>query len=182
MSGMISEAQVVRNLAELVRMIPELKESLPAGCEQAAFWRTRLNRNAATRRLMLVLRELPAFTDRAPKRRTPAAWRTLFSEGYGGVALAVLREVITLSNRKPVRRPPIRRWRDAYGKDEKMQRIRPVESNAWLPNPHRGTTTFQRFQGDPLYAAWNSSDTQANGIFLRVRRRRQREIHSAHHA
>ena len=159
MSEIIGEAQVVRNLAELVRRMPELKESLPAGCERAAFWRARLNRNAATRRLMQVLRELPAFTDRAPKRRTPAAWRALFNEGFGGVARAVLREVITLANRKPVQRPPLRRWRDAYGPNEKSQRVRPVESNAWLPNPHRGTTTFQRFQGDPLYAAWNWSDT-----------------------
>ena len=159
MSGIISEAQVLHNILELVRAMPDLKASLPEGCDQQSFWRMRLNRNDATRRLMLVLRELPAFNERAPKRRTPAAWRAVFSEGFGGVALTVLREVVTLSNRTPAKRPPIRRWRDAYGPAEKIQRIRPVESDAWLPNPHRGTTTFQRFQGDPLFAAWNWSDT-----------------------
>jgi hypothetical protein len=44
-----------------------------------------------------------------------------------------------------------KRWRDAFHKDEVLQRVRPPESRAYLPNPHRGTTTFQRFNGDPLY-------------------------------
>lgn len=61
--------------------------------------------------------------------------------------------------RQRLRRPPLRRWRDAYGPDERVQRVRPVESDAWLPNPHRGIVTFQRFQGDPLYASlfWNDT-------------------------
>ena len=168
-TGLISETQVLRNILELVRAMPELKAALPEGCEQVSFWRRHLNRSAATRRLMLVLRELPAFNERAPKHRTPAAWRALFGEGYGGVALTVLREVITLSNHKPAKRPPIRCWRDAYGPNEKIQRIRPVESDAWLPNPHRGTTTFQRFQGDPLFAAWNWSDTHGPMDFPSVK-------------
>ena len=51
---------------------------------------------------------------------------------------------------KPVKRPAIRVWRDAFGKDEVVQRVRPKESFDYIPNPHRGTTTFQRFQGDAL--------------------------------
>lgn len=43
-----------------------------------------------------------------------------------------------------------RRWRDKFGEGEVIQRVRPEETDAWLPNPHRGTTTFQRFQGDPV--------------------------------
>ncbi len=157
--GLISEAQVVRNILELLRAIPDLKKSLPVDCEQASFWRKRLNQNAATRRILLLLREMPGFTERAPKRRTPAAWQALFSEGVGDGLLRVLRQVIESADYKPVKRPSLRRWRDAYGPDEVIQRIRPVESNAWLPNPHRGTTTYQRFQGDPLYAAWSWYDT-----------------------
>ncbi|HUU43447.1 MAG TPA: DUF4832 domain-containing protein [Planctomycetota bacterium] len=42
-------------------------------------------------------------------------------------------------------------WRDAFGPEETQQRVRPVESGEYLRNPHKGTTTFQRFNGDPLY-------------------------------
>lgn len=47
-------------------------------------------------------------------------------------------------------------WRKDFGPNEVTQRVRPEESSDYLPNPHRGTTTFQRFQGDPLYpgAQW----------------------------
>ena len=43
------------------------------------------------------------------------------------------------------------RWRDVFGKKEVIQRVRPEESFDYVPNPNRGTTTFQRFNGDPLY-------------------------------
>jgi hypothetical protein len=42
------------------------------------------------------------------------------------------------------------RWRDQFGPAETVQRVRPKESQAYLANPHRGTTTFQRFNGDPV--------------------------------
>jgi len=41
-------------------------------------------------------------------------------------------------------------WRDGFGKDEVLQRIRPVATGAFLNNPHKGIVTFQRFAGDPL--------------------------------
>lgn len=41
-------------------------------------------------------------------------------------------------------------WRDAFGKDEVVQRIRPAHTTDFLNNPHKGTATFQRFNGDPL--------------------------------
>lgn len=40
-------------------------------------------------------------------------------------------------------------WRDAFGSGETIQRVRPRENFAYLRNPHRGTATFQRFNGDP---------------------------------
>ena len=43
------------------------------------------------------------------------------------------------------------RWRSMFGPDEVVQRVRPTESTDYLPNPHRGTATFQHFNGDPLY-------------------------------
>ena len=51
-------------------------------------------------------------------------------------------------------------WRQAFGPDEVIQRVRPQESDAYLANPHRGTTTFQRFNGDPLFPGltWNDRE------------------------
>ncbi len=51
-------------------------------------------------------------------------------------------------------------WRDLFAKDEVIQRVRPTETDRWLGNPHRGTTTFQRLNGDPLYPdkRWNDSE------------------------
>ena len=52
------------------------------------------------------------------------------------------------------------RWRDAFHKDEVLQRVRPQESQDYLPNPHRGTTTFQRFNGDDLYPGLHWDDSK----------------------
>lgn len=41
-------------------------------------------------------------------------------------------------------------WRDGFGPGETIQRVRPRESFEYLHNPHRGTATFQRFEGDPV--------------------------------
>ncbi|MFB3893699.1 MAG: DUF4832 domain-containing protein [Phycisphaerae bacterium] len=51
-------------------------------------------------------------------------------------------------------------WRDAFGKDEVIQRIRPEHTTEYLNNPHKGTATFQRFNGDPLAEnlGWNDAD------------------------
>jgi hypothetical protein len=54
---------------------------------------------------------------------------------------------------------PARTWRAAFGPQEVIQRIRPEHTDGELLNPHRGTATFQRFNGDPLYpgTAWNDA-------------------------
>ena len=54
---------------------------------------------------------------------------------------------------------PTTRWRDAFGPEEVIQRVRPRVSTVDLCNPHKGTTTFQRFNGDPLYPGliWDDS-------------------------
>jgi len=61
-----------------------------------------------------------------------------------------------------------RTWRDAFGPNERHQRVRPTESFDYIPNPHRGTTTFQRFQGDALYPGDRSSDTDGPTVFKRA--------------
>src|SRR5512146_178866 len=48
-------------------------------------------------------------------------------------------------------------WRSVFASTEYLQRVRPKEYKGQLLNPHKGTTTFQRFNGDPLYEGnrWN---------------------------
>lgn len=38
-----------------------------------------------------------------------------------------------------------------YAKGEPYRKVRPVESDEYLGNPHKGLQTFQHFNGDPLY-------------------------------
>jgi len=49
-------------------------------------------------------------------------------------------------------------WRSKFHPEEVIQRVRPTESFEYLDNPHRGTTTFQRFNGDKLYPGLRWSD------------------------
>jgi len=49
-------------------------------------------------------------------------------------------------------------WRKPFASKEVIQRVRPTESDEYLYNPHKGTTTFQRFNGDPLYPGNRWSD------------------------
>lgn len=49
-------------------------------------------------------------------------------------------------------------WRNQFGPDEVIQRVRPTESRAYIANLHRGTTTFQRFNGDPVTPDWRWDD------------------------
>lgn len=56
-------------------------------------------------------------------------------------------------------------WRKKFGPGEVIQRVRPRESHADLGNPHKGTTTFQRFNGDPLYAGNRWDDRTAPAEF-----------------
>ncbi|HTL52551.1 MAG TPA: DUF4832 domain-containing protein [Planctomycetota bacterium] len=53
-----------------------------------------------------------------------------------------------------------RGWRAGFGPNEVIQRVRPVESFKYLGNPHKGTTTFQRFNGDELNPglSWNDRE------------------------
>ena len=52
-------------------------------------------------------------------------------------------------------------WRTQFAPGQVIQRVRPKESFAYLGNPHKGTTTFQRFNGDPLYPGTSWDDRGA---------------------
>jgi hypothetical protein len=54
----------------------------------------------------------------------------------------------------------MKNWRKAFGPDEIIQRVRPDHTDDYLNNPHKGTATFQRFNGDPIYpgTGWNDSE------------------------
>lgn len=60
-------------------------------------------------------------------------------------------------------------WRTPFHPDEVIQRVRPTQSDEYLFNPHKGTTTFQRFNGDPLNPglSWSDSDGPEVGGFLK---------------
>lgn len=188
----ISEPQVITRILQILKAFPEIAGNLPAGSAQAGYWRRAFHQNERAERLLTVFRELPLFTCLAPRAATRAAWLKVLEPQHGirshielpgqsidivknGVPMPVstlasfLQQVISTAEKKPVKRKPIRRWRDQYGPHEKIQRVRPTESNAYLPNPHRGTTTFQQFQGDEPYRGWGTSDTHGPSEFTHTR-------------
>ncbi|HYE07006.1 MAG TPA: DUF4832 domain-containing protein [Planctomycetota bacterium] len=65
----------------------------------------------------------------------------------------------------PTSTPNDRSWRAGFSPDQTIQRVRPAEDHGWLPNPHRGTTTFQRFNGDKLYPGLAWSDREGPLVF-----------------
>jgi len=58
---------------------------------------------------------------------------------------------------KSERVKPCAPWRRGFAANQTIQRVRPKEKRDYVLNPHKGTTTFQRFNGDPLYEGnrWN---------------------------
>ena len=149
----LSTRQVIDRIMQVIEALPDAVQDSPAHMKTRKHWEKTLSpRNKCAQPMLEVLQELPAFTDLAPKANTRAAWEKLFTPRYLGPeqVLYLLRDVEAIANFKPVKRSSIRTWRDAFGKDEVVQRVRPKESFAYIPNPHRGTTTFQRFQGDAL--------------------------------
>jgi hypothetical protein len=75
-------------------------------------------------------------------------------------AAAILALAAFASAQEPAAIPP-EKWRTQFAKHEVIQRVRPKEFKGYLANPHRGTATFQRFNGDPLYPGERWSDAVA---------------------
>ncbi len=160
----LTSKQVIDRILSLLAAMPDVAKTMPQGCQTKAFWQELFGRNARTRRLMETFQELPAFTEQAPTKA--ARWREVFDKDYPGTlavklpeAMLTLQAVIKAAEAPKPKRIAMKRWRDGYDATQEIQRVRPVESDEYIHNPHRGTTTFQRFQGDPTYAAWATSDT-----------------------
>lgn len=162
----ISPDEVIDRILDLLSAIPELAEDLPEGCRTKGFWKELFARNAQTARLLEMFQELPAFTEQAPAGGDAAGWRKLMEKDYKGPrwlliaqASGILMQAVAAGNEKPYPKGPFKYWRDRFDASQTVQRVRPTETDEYLHNPHRGTTTFQRFQGDGTYAAWFTSDT-----------------------
>jgi hypothetical protein len=158
-SGKLTNKQVVDRIMDVVEALPDLVKDLPDHLKSRKHWqKTFAGNSPRAAHVMEVLRELPAFTNHAPKSK--AGWAKVFARHMGLEQVAqTLREIHAIANVKPVKRRPIVYWRDAFGKDEVVQRVRPQESSGYIHNPHRGTTTFQRFQGEDTYPSFITSDT-----------------------
>ncbi|MBA2480742.1 MAG: DUF4832 domain-containing protein [Planctomycetes bacterium] len=160
--------QVIDRLMEVIDALPEVVADLPEKLRARAHWERLLApRNPRGARVMEVLRELPAFTNHAPKgKRTKAAWARVFRRHMGLEQVrGMLLEWHAIASVTDAVRPRIRRWRDEFGPQEIVQRVRPIEHDDYIHNPHRGTTTFQRFQGEDTYPATITADTYGPTAF-----------------
>lgn len=160
-SGVLTTKQVIDRIMQVVEALPETVKELPEPLRSRKHWeKTLASSNKRAEPVLEVLRELPAFTNHAPKASTAAAWTKVFEKHMGLYQVAhTLKEADQIANFKPVKRRIVSHWRDAFGPKETVQRVRPEESFGYIPNPHRGTTTFQRFQGEDTYPSFITSDT-----------------------
>ena len=163
LKGEVSPGASAAGTFDVTAALPELPEYLTSRKHwQKSFAPS--NKRAA--QVLEVLSELPAFTNHAPKSNTPAAWAKVFEKHMGLEQVpGMLREIHAIANQKPAERRRVVRWRDRFGVNELVQRVRPAESFDYIHNPHRGTTTFQRFQGEDTYPSFVTSDTHGPVTF-----------------
>ena len=152
--------QVINYIMQLVKFFPEVLEKYPENYKERSTWVKAFKNGEPGKRMLNALQQLPAFTYMAPGRPSRAAWAKVFEKHIGIEQIGLmLNEAYKNASFKPIKRKKIKYWRDAYGAGEVVQRVRPEESNDYIPNPHRGTATFQRFQGEPIYPSIISADT-----------------------
>ncbi|OGF49043.1 MAG: hypothetical protein A2044_01515, partial [Candidatus Firestonebacteria bacterium GWA2_43_8] len=156
----LTDKQVVDKIMSLVKYLPDAVKNLPDKLKDRSTWEKVFNGGKEARQAMDILREIPAFTYMAPKKESTAAWAKVFSKHMGLAQVqGMLQGTYKHANTKPTKRRKIRYWRDTFGKSEVVQRVRPEESDEYIHNPHRGTTTFQRFQGEAIYPSFITADT-----------------------
>jgi hypothetical protein len=161
----LTNTQVVDRIMEIVEALPDAVKDLPEYLKSRAHWqKTFTAGNERGARVLEAIKELPAFTNHAPKSK--AQWPKVFARHMGIEQVAqTLRQIHGIANVKTLRRPRVVYWRDKFGKQEKVQRVRPAESFGYIHNPHRGTTTFQRFQGEDTYPSFITADTYGPTTF-----------------
>ena len=158
--------QVINYIMQLVKFFPEVLEKYPENYKERSTWVKVFKNGEPGKRMLNVLQQLPAFTYMTPKKSSRAAWAKVFEKHMGIEQIGLmLKEAYVNASFKPIKRKKIKYWRDAYGAGEVVQRVRPEESNEYIPNPHRGTATFQRFQGEPTYPSIISADTFGPVVF-----------------
>lgn len=170
-SGKLSESQVIERLIHLLKAFPDAGKGLPGNAGTQAYWRRFFSSSERASRLLEAYRELPLFIRVKSRGARRTDWLAVLKKDFpltsetcpsqvGEVIRRVLAATMNLS-------PPqkLQYWRDHFGATEVVQRVRPLESNAYLHNPHRGTATFQRFQGDDVYSTWLWSDTHGPTVF-----------------
>ena len=158
--GKLTRKQVIGRIMSIVKLLPETVQNLPGKFRERSYWEKIFAKGEDAKHMLEVLQELPAFTYMAPKKPSKEAWIKVFEKHMGLRQIpGMLRQISNHMSFMPVKRKKIRYWRDAFGKEEVVQRIRPVEFGEYIPNPHRGTTTFQRFQGEAVYPSFITADT-----------------------
>jgi hypothetical protein len=150
---------VIARMVELAKLFPNVKQLQGKKATTVAFWKKFFNTNDQTRRALEALREAPLLTSQAPKRGDGEALKKAWTAPFGNLFEMFVGDLARMATQTPLPPKKLKYWRERFGPEEWVQRVRPVESNEYLPNPHRGTTTFQRFQGDPLYGMHFWSDT-----------------------
>ncbi|MBN1808955.1 MAG: DUF4832 domain-containing protein [Planctomycetes bacterium] len=168
--GKISPDALIARILDFFKVFPGLARQVPPERLTKAFWKKTFASGPDARRMLELLRELPAFTNLAPKSRSRAAWERVLVPPTDPESFAVrLSQLASVSRRKTRRPGTVTRWRDKFGPNETVQRVRPGVSDEYIPNPHRGTTTFQRFQGDDTYPSYITSDTHGPVEFKSVK-------------
>ncbi|OGF50948.1 MAG: hypothetical protein A2231_06650 [Candidatus Firestonebacteria bacterium RIFOXYA2_FULL_40_8] len=156
----LTRNQVVDRIMSVIKHLPEAVKELPEDFKTRSYWEGVFKNGEPAERIMEVLRELPAFTYMVPKNPSRKSWIKVFEKHMGLRQVPeMLRKISAYARFTPVKRKRIKYWRDAFGKGEAIQRVRPVESDEYIHNPHRGTTTFQRFQGEAVYPSFITGDT-----------------------
>ncbi len=158
--------QVIDCIMELIKYLPETVKNLPEEMLQRNFWANNFKKSGRAQTTLQTLQELPAFTYMRPGKGSTKTWTKVLEKHMGvGQVETFLKSLKTYLFFTPLERKTPKYWRDAYGPNEVVQRVRPEESDDWLPNPHRGTATFQRFQGEPVYPTIVTADTNGPVTF-----------------
>ena len=140
----LTRKQIVDRIMQVIEALPESVKDLPDYLKSRKHWEQTLSdKNKRAVHALEMLQELPAFTNQAPKASTTKAWTQVFSRHMGLQQVpGTLREIHGIANQKDAERKPIKRWRDAFGSEEKVQRVRPRETDAYIHNPHRARQPF----------------------------------------
>src|SRR5438105_3965187 len=80
----LTPTQVITRLMDVIHALPAQVADLPEQLRSRKHWQKTFSpSNKRAKPVMEVLRELPAFTNHAPKSNTAAAWTRVFEKHMG---------------------------------------------------------------------------------------------------